>query len=227
MSEQSDEQPKTFKVTTRPLDRNNLPDEFTSEFLERIPIRDVIWLERDADLTPRQRESFQAWTKDRFKTIRTFGGVGESTRHIMEGFKLPSGAFSNWFTAAKPFTLGRSADPLGADIQKTMRELADLTGPPNKVPLDHAKRRHDEQQESLRQLHEATEAMRELMVQLVARTEQQHQAAERQKTTNWALAVIAAASMAGTFATVNSMTHFWLALITTVLVGGVLYVAMH
>ena len=179
------------------------------EFLEHLTGRDLVWVEGDADLTPRRRETFTAWSKDRFRAFSDVGeathsmmDVGASTRKMMEGFKLPDNALGNWLRSVmpslRPAVFARPRDPLGDDIRKTIRELDDLLTPSIKSPLHHAKRRHDEQQESLRQLYEATDGMRQLMLQLVARTEQQHQAAERQKTTNWLLACIVVASMIGT-----------------------------
>jgi hypothetical protein len=223
MSEPPDEEPKSFESDVRPLDRNNLPEEFTPDFLEHLSVHDALWLEGKADLTARQRETFQAWSKDRFGLAHE---LAESARETLERVLPPT----NWFRSARfprLTSLGRQNDPLGDDIQKTVAALNDLTGPPRTRIQDPAKRRHEEQQESLRQVYESTDAMRQLLGQLVQRTEQQHQAAERQKTTNWFLAVIAVASTAGTLATVTNPTYFWLALIATFVVAGVLYVVMH
>ncbi len=202
---------KDSRWPARPLDRDNLPPEFTVDSLKHMPARDLIWLEKEADLTPTQRETFVAASKELFPGISQ---VGESVRAFSQVSQ------SKWQTRL----FGPPRDPIGEDIQKTVKELSTR---PNLIPTDHAKKRHEEQQENLRQLYEATENMRLLLFQLVQRTEQQHQAAERQKTTNWLLAGIAAASMVGTFATVQGSERMWFTLIAAVILLGVLYVVMH
>jgi hypothetical protein len=226
MSESND-QPNGYEISrTKPLDRDNLPPEFTVEFLRRCSPREAIWLESEAELTELQRTSLQAAAHERWGLI-TAPFRGRATAIFEQFSKVGSSA--------------RGMDRLGREMHETMTSLTKagkgIASPP--PPVDFAftpklppiskiqAERHQQQQESLRMLHETSEQTTRLLAQLVERTEQQHRAAERQKATNWTLAVIAGASMAGTFATVSDMSHFWFALIATLLVAGVLYVVMH
>lgn len=220
------------RESAKRLDRDNLPDEFTFEFLHSLSTRDLRWLESEGDLTPRQREPLNAFVSGL--------PIGDATAEVPQGFiDTPAG----WLFTAGTKNAGLrwliprvrgSDDQLGTEMQQTLDALTSKPPPivarPTSIPPpedDGVANRHSEQQQSMERLHDTNQQMVKLLAQLVQRTEQQHQAAERQKTTNWTLAVIAAASMAGTFATVDSVTYFWIAVIATFAVAGVLYVVMH
>jgi hypothetical protein len=248
MSEQSDGEPKKKR---KRLDRSNLPDEFTPEFLEQLVIGDLVWLERDAELTERQRETLTAWSEKRFGGIAK--ALHESASRSLGGTIKVGELFKGW-------PKSNTVDLIGKDLRESIARLQESVKAPvgleqrvgesfpkiaeeAKASEEHRREQtaqlmdsirrtspvslHREQQESLRQMHVTFQEVAIMMSKLVERTEQQHEAAERQKTTNWALAVIAVASMAGTFAAVDSMSHFWWALIATIGVAGILYPFMH
>lgn len=171
------------KAPRRRLDRDNLPEEFPPEFLSSLLPRDLIWLEGEADLTARQRESFTAWSTHRF---RAFNEVGAVTRKMMEGFKLPEGTLGKLFPSTSQVS-----------------GLTDMPGPAHNPASYRSRRQHDE----------VNEAASPLLRQ-----------PERQKTMVWVRDVLAVASVAGTFATVNSATNIWYALFATWLAAGILYV---
>lgn len=244
------------------LDRDHLPDEFTVNFLRTVSIRDVIWLQKEAELTELQRQSLDAAVEE------IWGPTLEKFRRASEqwsaGIKLPLAGIKLPLVSLPK--ISTSFDPIGKDLRESIgriqrsteswrRQTAGLerfqevgraareveeagrvareSQETERVDLAEMVRRtspaalHAEQQQSLRELHGTFQEVALMMAKLVERTEQQHQAAERQKTTNWALAVIAAVSMAGTLATVDSALLFWLALIGALLVAGVLWVVMH
>ncbi len=88
---------KTFTRTPKAsLDRDNLPEEFTVDLLRHLPMADLLYLERDAELTDRQRETFQAGMKDVMAPIRAamaealapmvkqqFAGIAEAMKPLM------------------------------------------------------------------------------------------------------------------------------------------------
>lgn len=232
--EPEEPQPKDFGSSKgRRLDRENLPEEFTSEFLEKLPISDIRWLESEAELTPRQRETLQAVVAEWIAPVRA--AASKATEGL--GAKLANfgkaGAKNLSFQWHFPKT-DSATDQLGTDMQKTIRALTSQPSPivarPVSIPPPEDEgvvNRHAEQQQSLQRLDETNQQMVKLLAQLVQRTEQQHIAAERQKSTNWLLAPIAAASMVGTFATVQGGDRIWIAIIGTAAVAAFLYIVMH
>ncbi|GAA3560749.1 hypothetical protein [Kribbella ginsengisoli] len=224
------------------LDRHQLPEEFTVEALRQIDIRDLIWLQEEAELTERQRESLDAGVEEIYGPVTE--KMRKATAQLAE--KL-AGAVK--FDLPKIPKIGIEIDPIGKDLRESFAriqarselwqreddhraELRHLTS--ENVRRSSPQAMHAEQQRSLSELHGTFQEVALMMAKLVERTEQQHEAAvrqeraaERQKTTNWALAVVAAVSMAGTLATVDSLLMFWLALIGALVVAGVLWVIMH
>ncbi|WP_406046982.1 hypothetical protein [Kribbella sp. NBC_00889] len=233
--DQPDQPPSGYEIrSSHRFDRDNLPDEFTADFLDHVVVRDLLWLESDADLTPRQREAFSAWSSDRY------GAIAKAFRQQQNTFSKLLGTRKPWWSS-----VGLSArDALGENIRKSVDGLresvtehtlevhdamhltdsatVELNGQVV-VPID----KHADQMRAFGRLHDTSDRMAELLALPVERTEQQYRAAQRQKTTNWLLACIAGASMIGTFATVQGTTRMWLALIATFVIIGVLYVVMN
>lgn len=197
-----------FGSTAQPLDRENLPAEFSLDAIKHLSGYDVDWLETEAELTDVQRSTLRSAVKE------MLGGIAEKAQ-------VRVGRRTMTFTRSVP-------DDLGRRLQGTLKDLDDSLGsPPGKFTNPFAASggkdmvtRHEEQLESLRQLAK-------LVSQLVQRTEQQHAAAERQKTTNWILGVIAIASMVGTFATINKPIYGLIAFSVTAGLAGVLDVIMN
>ncbi|MFG1820377.1 hypothetical protein ACGFIF_41925 [Kribbella sp. NPDC049174] len=238
MSEQAGEDPKAARRPKQQLDRDNLPEEFTPEFLENLPPRDLVWLESTADLTPRQRETFLAWSSDRF------GGIAGAFKH--RTMRLLGGPKPWWV-----ITPEASADPLGEDIRESLDDLresvtqhslqihdavhmtdsvtVELNGKDVTIPVDLG----EEQLRALTGIQETSMRMTEMLEKLVERTDEQRQelarqreTAERQKLITWLLAAIAGASAVGTFFTVQGTTRIVAAIAGAIFIGLFLYTMM-
>lgn len=238
MSEPVGDDPKAERRPKQQLDRDNLPVEFTPEFLENLLPRDLVWLESTADLTPRQRETFLTASSDR-------------DLHLAEEARL---RIKRLLGAPKPWwviTPEAPADPLGEDIRKSLNHLresvtqhslqihdavhmtdsvtVELNGKDIAIPVDL----DEEQLRALTGIQETSTRMTELLKKLVERTEDQHQelvrqreTAERQKLITWLIAAIGGAAAVATFFTVQGTTRIVAAIAGAIFIGLFLYILM-
>jgi hypothetical protein len=219
----------------RRLGRDNLPAEFTPEMIDRLSFGDIRWLRTEANLTPEQGQSFDA--AYRASSLgQLFAESGGRFREIWKQFQLDRKRGDQIMRDRIATTL-TDLSAQAERVRETNRPLIELGPkfePPAFVPpavrqeqlLSQQAKLAEQQVRSLAELVELTARMGDAIAVLAERTEQQERVAGRQKTTNLALAVIAVASVAGTFAAVDSVQNFWFALIATFAGAGVLYVLM-
>jgi hypothetical protein len=219
----------------RRLDRNNVPAEITPEMIDRLSFGDIRWLRTEANLTPEQRQSFDA-AYQASSLGQLFAESGGRFREIWKQFQLDRKRGDQIMRDRIATTL-TDLSTQAERVRETngpLNELGPEFEPPAFVPravrqerlLSQQAKLAEQQAKSLAVLVEMTARMGDAIAVLAERTEQQERVAARQKTTNLALAVIAVASMAGTFAVVDSVQNFWFALIATFGGAGVLYVLM-
>jgi hypothetical protein len=217
----------------RRLDRNNLPAEITPEMIDRLSFGDIRWLRTEANLTPEQRQSFDAAYRAS-SWGELFAESGGRFREIWKQFQLDRKR-GDQIVRDRIATTLTDLSAQAERVRETNRPLIELGPkfePPAFVPravrqerlLSQQAKLAEQQAKSLAVLVELTARMGDAIAVLAERTEQQERVAERQKSTNLALAVIAVASMAGSFAIVDSVQNFWFALIATFAGAGVLYV---
>ena len=71
----------------RRLDRNNVPAEITPEMIDRLSFGDIRWLRTEANLTPEQRQSFDA-AYQASSLGQLFAESGGRFREIWKQFQL-------------------------------------------------------------------------------------------------------------------------------------------
>jgi hypothetical protein len=169
------------EASARGLDWDNLPDTFTVEHLAGLTIGELKRLE-EADLTQQQRDSLKSATTKMLRPLTE--AVGRWT-------SLPKLTHSSLL---KPlFTPG--TDVIGERLSESLRKQSESTSRLSAAVTTGIVAAQEREAQRWTRLNELSAAIAESTAALVARTEQQHREAERQKglTLLLAFAVIVAA----------------------------------
>ncbi|MEV0797407.1 hypothetical protein AB0I34_06945 [Kribbella sp. NPDC050281] len=198
---------KTFTMTSKAsLDRDNLPAEFTVDFLRHLRPADLVYLER-AELSDRQRESFQAGMKDVMAPIRAamagavspmvtqqFAGIAEAMKPLMSKQFAVFGetARKSWTTSGWRFKFADTLFPQLPKVQFKSPALDMFTTRMDEMPgarladktnevLDAKRERDRMRDQRLADLADDAAQMRQSMTLLAEAMVDQQQYARRRE----------------------------------------------